>query len=1573
MPAAPPSEDSVARALEEYLEAAEAGKAPPREEFLARYPEQAEYLDGCLAALHFIGRAAERPRSVAAGVAEVQPPEHVTGQLGDFRLLREVGRGGMGVVYEAEQVSLGRRVALKVLPFAATMDPRHLQRFHNEARAAACLHHPHIVPVFGVGCERAVHFYAMQFIEGQTLAAVIANQRQRDGRAPLPEAQPTTTHVPGQPAPVTETTPRGAASTERAPADRAYFRRMAELGIQAAEALDHAHQLGIVHRDVKPANMLVDERGGLWVTDFGLAHMQSDARLTMTGDLVGTLRYMSPEQALAKRVVVDHRTDVYSLGATLYELLTLEPAFAGNDRQELLRQIAFEEPAPPRRVKRAIPAELETIVLKALEKNPADRYATARELADDLRRFLADEPIRARRAGVVSRGRKWARRHPASVAAGAAALTVAAAALCGAIGWVANDRATRTQRTIEEIGTALKESADWQERRNVPAALAAARRAQAALAGGHANLALTRRVEMRANDLDLLAKLEDARQDATASKDSHFDEEHVDQRCYDILRQFNLDLEVRSAADIGSQLRDSSVAPELASFLDKWALSLHSRNPQDEAKWKSLLDIARKADPDDWRTHVRDALCAMDREALVKLASSTEIEHLLPWTASALVDALFMVGAVQPAETLLRTVQQQHPDDFWTNEYLGLHLKGTDPPRSEEAVRYLMVATALRPQSAGAHINLGAGLHGNGDMEGAIAHYRAAIALSPEYALAYKNLGVMLGKQGKWQEAEAVFGKAIEARPDYAEAYQNLGGTLLEQGRPAEAEAAFRKAIALSADLAEANYNFRIALHERAKVADALTMRLQSGVYCDLSLALKRQGKLVEAEAASRKAIALRPEFPEAHNNLGIALYEQYKPAEAEAAFRQALALKPDAIFHMNLGNALAAQGKLPKAELAYRQALALKPDLAGALAGLGELLGRRGRFAEAETALREAIRLNPKLADAHGNLGIVLLEGKRDAAGAIPEFRKAVELNKDDTLTHFNLANALVAQGDIDGAIAEFREAIRLKPDNTAAHCNLAAALLEKGHREEAMAEYREAIRIDNNNPSAHRNLGITLEEKGDLDEAIGEYREAVRLNKNNAQSHYVLAHALDCRGQRNNAIAEYREAIRLDKDFPTAHTNLGNLLADADAAVAEYRAALATKQAFPEAYAAHFGLGRALEKKGRLDEAIAAYREAVRLKDSLTPAHYELGNALKQKGRLDESIAEYRKAIRLMEDFPEAHHNLAQALVAKNDTDMAIAEYRKALATRRDFPEAYRTHQNLGIIYQGRGQLDAAIAEYREAIRLKSDYLDSHVNLGDALKAGRQLDEAIAEYREAIRINPECADAHCKLGHTLRAQGKFAEALAAYRRGHELGSKQPTWRYPSAQWVRDCERMVEREGELPALLRGEMALADADEQLAFGELCYHKRLYGAAARLLGDALAARSGLADDPRTGHRSNAACAAALAGCGAGEDAGKLMEADRAALRKQSLGWLRSDLDAWRGRLDKELDKACPAVAERMQHWLRDPDFNGVRSPDALAKLPAAEREGWQKLWADVADLLQRAADKPQRPSARDKKR
>jgi serine/threonine protein kinase len=484
--------------MQEYLAELELGRRPDHRQWSQRYPDLAEALGPFLEGLELVHRAAPLASPLLDGSARVpsNTTEPLAAQntrheaLGDFQIVREIGRGGMGVVYEAIQLSLGRRVALKVLPLAATFDARQLQRFQQEAQAAAHLHHANIVPVYGVGCQRGVHFYAMQLVEGQSLDVVVRQLRQEAGMDPLdaglaersssarnressasssvdqtgdwkPTAAVDATLAP-PPVQVRPTDPTQGHLSARfsthnggKPPER--YRTIARCMAQAAEALEYAHQQGVVHRDIKPANLLIDFRGNVWVADFGLAHFHDAPGLTQTGDLIGTIRYMSPEQASGQRAVVDHRTDIYSLGATFYELLTLHPVFAGRTRPTLLADVLNRDPRSPRSIDRRIPAELEVIVLKSLSKNPAERYASAQELADDLHRFLRDEPIRAKRPSAIELMRKWSRRHPTVLAAG---ILIMFLTLIGSLigNWLVTNANERTKAALNEAQLRAEEA-----------------------------------------------------------------------------------------------------------------------------------------------------------------------------------------------------------------------------------------------------------------------------------------------------------------------------------------------------------------------------------------------------------------------------------------------------------------------------------------------------------------------------------------------------------------------------------------------------------------------------------------------------------------------------------------------------------------------------------------------------------------------------------------------------------------------------------------------------------------------------------------------------------------------------------------------------------------------------------------------------------------------------------------------------------------------------------------------------------------------------------------------------------
>jgi WD40 repeat protein/serine/threonine protein kinase len=501
--------DLVEQLAEEFARRRRGGERPAVTEYVQRYPELAELIRKTFPVFTVPEAPPAQASPLPASEGEEVESDRFPRQLGEYRIVREVGRGGMGVVYEAVQESLGRHVALKVLPGYGPVHTVHLERFRREARAAARLHHTNIVPVFGVGDHQGIYFYAMQFIDGRGLDALLREMRdlraqptqpqstvveRTKGKTDAPARETAAFQVGPPPAGDAESdkeTPRASAETtglsELATAtDQQYYRGVARIGVQAAEALAYAHGQGILHRDIKPSNLMLDAHGTVWITDFGLAKEASAGEaspgdLTATGDLIGTPRYMAPERLQGTSGPAG---DIYGLGLTLYELLTLTPAFAETNRARLMEQIAHQEPVPPRKLDPRIPRDLETIVLKAAAKEVDRRYASAAELADDLRRYLAEEPILARRVGTSERMVKWARRHPA-VACLLTLLLVLGAVAFGLVTWEWREAeqmraaAESSREEAQELAEAEKKAAAEADKQTQAAQQARARMANA--------------------------------------------------------------------------------------------------------------------------------------------------------------------------------------------------------------------------------------------------------------------------------------------------------------------------------------------------------------------------------------------------------------------------------------------------------------------------------------------------------------------------------------------------------------------------------------------------------------------------------------------------------------------------------------------------------------------------------------------------------------------------------------------------------------------------------------------------------------------------------------------------------------------------------------------------------------------------------------------------------------------------------------------------------------------------------------------------------------------------------------
>jgi tetratricopeptide (TPR) repeat protein len=533
----------------------------------------------------------------------------------------------------------------------------------------------------------------------------------------------------------------------------------------------------------------------------------------------------------------------------------------------------------------------------------------------------------------------------------------------------------------------------------------------------------------------------------------------------------------------------------------------------------------------------------------------------------------------------------------------------------------------------------------------------------------------------------------------------------------------------------------------------------------------------------------------------------------------------------------------------------------------------------------------------------------QRDRKTRLTALRALAQTARLDELSAVSLdllGQALNAAGDAPAAETVLRAAQQRHPGDIWVNYDLAGILRNMDRREEAIRYYVAARAL---RPETAHELAHALESKGELDEAIAVFQDLVRLRPRSGHHLSCLGNALQARGRAQEArtvldaaIAANREDLRLRPDDARAHLHLGN----------------------------------ALKAQGKMDDAVVAYREAMRLQPNM--AYRPLGTTLRAQGKLDEAIAVYREAIRLRPNLAGPRVNLGAILC--------------------DIRHDYGT----------------AVDLFREAVRLEPGSAVAHSNLGEALANQGKLDEAIAAFREVIRFRPDYAIAHCGLGHCLRRKGQYADALASLQRGHELGSKPPGWKLPSAEWVRQAEQMIAFDPKLPALLKGQAQPADAGERLSVAQMCADRAWYVAAARFWADAFAQNPKRGDDLQTGNpflvgvdlfgfgTYHAARAAAQAGAGKTQDAPPPDDATRALLRQQARAWLQADLAAYANCLDGDDPRAPVLVREQLESWKYDPKLAGLRDEAALSKLPAEEREACRQLWAEVEAVLKRTADR-----------
>ncbi len=1083
------------------------------------------------------------------------------GRVGDYRILREVGRGGMGVVYEAIQEPLQRRVAVKVL-LSIGEDTAKVERFRREASAAARLSHPGIVRVYGAGESGGAYFYAMEFVEGKSLAALAGERRFAPHEA-------------------------------------------ARLVIEAADALHYAHENGLVHRDIKPANLMLDPTGRVLITDFGLVRDEQQGSLTGSGQILGTPRYMSPEQADGRNDSIDRRSDVYSLGACLYELLSGKPIFEGDSVALLLRRVLFEDPLPLRRHVPALAVDLETICMKSVSKEPERRYDTALELKQDLERYLAGDPILARPMGPVSRVVRRVRRHPVAAGAWLAAFLVASAGL--GFAWAARVAERAHSGVLNRASSLFAQGKPDQAIAAVDELLQTAPRYPPAhLARARMLHRLGRRDEAIA-DYDRALTLDPRRWEAALERG------HVR----------------ASRGEWDAALEDTRLALRLDAGEPSIAISL-------------ALLLAEAGDPE-----------AADR-ALAGLPDDLTPD-LARATAAARGAVLLARGLAAEARDTCRDARRRFGNDARLLEVLGrAELACGDPAAALEP---LVEAHALDPHDPRPRVALAQARLERLDFDDALADLEAAAAEAPgwhrpwivraaiappkpalEYARKARTLAPgdpdarlllarTLARTAAWEEAESV-ARAPQGEDCPPELTCVRAQALLAQGRANESRDLLDRLLAAAPDHPE-------ALARRGAARRASGDR--EGARADFAAALARRDR---SPRAALRAIERAEALFLLHNRKGEVVDRTPRLDSLDSASRycvQALLIQPtDGQTLARLGDALFDRCLWRDALTAYREALAANPLVLDAWLGAGFLLVEVPDLRDPRAAralLDEGLQWLPGAARLHDLSGLLHARERADAE-ALADFDRAISLDPDLPPAWRHRAVLQRRQGRRDAEAQDLARG-RAAPPDPLRHSRLINTAYHARRLEQPTLAHLLASRAIDEHPRS----GAAYEQRAEAAIDMRRYEQGML--------DYMRALELDAR----LGVKIHCNSLRLMAKFPMGIQFLMQQI-------------LALAERLDEEPAFHFLRAYVeLMAKGNVEEAEARLKRALEMNPDFTLAYTLLGGLRFDQGNFEEAGRLLEDSLRREPEAGLTHYYLACYHALRGDKSRAVDHVESAL----------------------------------------------------------------------------------------------------------------------------------------------------------------------------------------------------------------------------------------------------------------------------------------------------------------------